>query len=417
MNVAVIGAGAAGLAAASELRRRGHEVVVFEQSHEVGGLWNYTERVEDDPLGQHPSERITSSLYASLRVNLPHDLMAFEGHPFTADDAPEDERYPHHSAVRSYLRRFAAETGVDDCVRFGHRVERARPEAGGGWRLDDEPFDAVAVCNGHFADPLVPEIPGIDSFPGSLMHSHNYRHPDAFGDKRVVLFGSSVSGMDLSREIATAAEDVYLCGRLFADAETLATQTRQIKRCPPVAAFDGDAVLLDSGERIERVDAFIFCTGYHYRFPFLDDAIAPVRDNAVQGLYRQMLPIPHTALAFIGLPFRVVPFPVVQRQSRWFARLLSGAFRLPSIADRRRELADETAARHRRGVPDRHAHRLQDRQFDYLNALAEQCGDDPVPSWFEELWRAHHKNAARHGADYRDRPLPARTPALAETPA
>jgi hypothetical protein len=222
--------------------------------------------------------------------------------------------------------------------------------------------------------------------------------------------------MDLSREIATVAEAVHLCGRLFADSEPLAAQTGQIKRGPPVAAFVGDAVVLDSGERIERVDAFIFCTGYHYRFPFLDDAIAPVRDNAVQGLYRQMLPIPHTALAFIGLPFRVVPFPVVQRQSRWFARLLSGAFRLPSIADRRRELAHETARRRRRGIPDRHTHRLEDRQFEYLNALAEQCGDDAVPSWFEELWRAHHKNAAQYGARYRDRPLPAAGSVPVQTP-
>ena len=417
MNVAVVGAGAAGLAAASELLNHGQEVVVFEQSQTVGGLWNYTERVEDDPLGQHPSERITSSLYASLRVNLPRDLMAFEGHPFTAEDAPENERYPHHRAVQSYLRRFAAATGVQRRIRFGHRVERAAPEADGGWSVDGEPFDAVAVCNGHFADPLVPDVPGMKSFTGTLLHSHNYRRPDAFRRQRVVLFGTSVSGMDLSREIATVADAVYLCGRLFKDAEPLGSQTEAVKRCPPVAAFEGDTVVLENGERIKRVDAFVFCTGYHYRFPFLDDAIARVRHNAVQGLYRQMVPIPHTTLAFIGLPFRVVPFPVVQRQSRWFARLVAGAFQLPNITERRRELAAETAERRSRGAPDRHTHRLQDRQFDYLNALAKQCGDATVPDWFENLWRGHHENTVRYGTDYRERTLPIRAPALAESQA
>ncbi len=412
MNVAVIGAGAAGLAAASELIDHGHSVVVFEQSREVGGLWNYTERVEDDPLGQQPSDRIGSSLYASLRVNLPRDLMAFESHPFTAEDAPEDERYPHHRAVLSYLRRFAAATGVDRRVRFGHCVARLAPETGGGWRVDGEPFDAVAVCNGHFAHPLVPDVPGMAGFRGALLHSHNYRRPDAFAAKRVVLFGTSVSGMDLSREIAAVAHEAHLCGRLFADADATAARVADgVRRWPSVAAFDGDAVVLENGERIERVDAFVFCTGYHYRFPSLDAAIARVRDNAVQGLYRQMLPIPRTTLAFIGLPFRVVPFPVVQRQARWFARLLGGSFRLPSIAERRRELAAETAQRRSQGVPDRHTHRLQDRQFDYLNALAAQCGDAPVPTWFEELWRGHHKNAAHYAADYRERPLAARRPA------
>ena len=75
----------AGLVTAHELGVEGHRVTVFEQSRHVGGLWNYTEAVEDDPLGQRPSRRIHGSLYASMRVNLPRDLMAFDGYTF--DDA------------------------------------------------------------------------------------------------------------------------------------------------------------------------------------------------------------------------------------------------------------------------------------------------------------------------------------------
>ena len=61
-NVAVIGAGAAGLVTAHELLRQGHTVKVFEQSNRVGGLWNYEEAVESDPLGQRPERRIHGSL-------------------------------------------------------------------------------------------------------------------------------------------------------------------------------------------------------------------------------------------------------------------------------------------------------------------------------------------------------------------
>lgn len=62
---AVIGAGAAGLVTARELKREGHTVTVFEQSHTVGGVWNYSEDTEDDdPLGVHPNRgRVHSSLY------------------------------------------------------------------------------------------------------------------------------------------------------------------------------------------------------------------------------------------------------------------------------------------------------------------------------------------------------------------
>ncbi|WZZ13016.1 hypothetical protein YC2023_106105 [Brassica napus] len=49
-HVAVIGAGAAGLVAARELRREGHSVVVFERQNQVGGTWIYTDYVEQDPL-------------------------------------------------------------------------------------------------------------------------------------------------------------------------------------------------------------------------------------------------------------------------------------------------------------------------------------------------------------------------------
>jgi NADPH-dependent 2,4-dienoyl-CoA reductase/sulfur reductase-like enzyme len=49
---AVVGAGAAGLVAARELRREGHLVTVYEQGPRIGGIWVFDEATEDgDPLG------------------------------------------------------------------------------------------------------------------------------------------------------------------------------------------------------------------------------------------------------------------------------------------------------------------------------------------------------------------------------
>lgn len=60
---AVIGAGAAGLVTARELTAEGHDVVVFEQSSSLGGIWNYSDEVEADLLGLDPNrERVHSSL-------------------------------------------------------------------------------------------------------------------------------------------------------------------------------------------------------------------------------------------------------------------------------------------------------------------------------------------------------------------
>lgn len=51
-RVAVVGAGAAGLATAKEMRARGHQVVVIDQADEVGGVWAYVDDVEDDPMAK-----------------------------------------------------------------------------------------------------------------------------------------------------------------------------------------------------------------------------------------------------------------------------------------------------------------------------------------------------------------------------
>ena len=404
MHVAVIGAGAAGLVTAHELGVEGHRVTVFEQSGQVGGLWNYTDAVEDDALGQRPSQRVHTSLYASMRVNLPRDLMAFDGYTFDDAGGGRDDwpRYPHHSRVLEYLRRFATDTGVGDRVRLDHRVRNVA--RGDGWLVDGERFDAVAVCNGHFTEPRVPQLPGLAEFPGVALHSHNYRRPDAFAGKRLVVLGSSVSGGDLSSELAQVAE-VFFSGRLFENRPPLSEQKGRIRRCPPLACFEGSDVVLTNGERIAEVDAMLFCTGYWYRFPFLASGLAAVGDNWVKGLYRQVVDLEDPSLGFIGLPFRIVPFPLFQRQARWFARSLAEHFPMPALADRRRTHCDEIAGLRSAGVAERHFHRLEDAQIDYMNRLAEQCDDRPVPAWFVALWREHNANARRHPKDYRERPL------------
>lgn len=62
-----------------------------------------------------------------------------------------------------------------------------------------ELFDALLVCNGHYTEPNVPDIPGASEFPGLLMHSHNYRRADRFKGQHVAVIGPSYSGA-LSRD-------------------------------------------------------------------------------------------------------------------------------------------------------------------------------------------------------------------------
>ena len=99
-------------------------------------------------------------------------------------------------------------------------VALRRPTAGGG-RSDltctlnstapetsDHPqtmtrsFDAVAVCNGHYAVPFVPELYQAAAVAGLVRHSHDYRRPDAYAGSRVLVVKAVGSANGIAPEIA-----------------------------------------------------------------------------------------------------------------------------------------------------------------------------------------------------------------------
>ncbi|CAF1859722.1 unnamed protein product [Brassica oleracea var. botrytis] len=219
-HVAVNGAGAAALVAARELRRE-------------GGTWNYTDHVEQDPLSVDPTRPIVySSVYGSLRTNLPRECMGFTDFPFLIrpGKSRDPRRFPSHGEVLAYLQDFAKEFSIEEMIRFETAVERVSPAEVsdvdgtiGKWRIEltekeekvhrEELYDAVVVCNGHYIEPSLANIPDcfMDKFwPEKEMHSHNYRIPEPFKDQVVVIIGSSSSAVDISRDDAGVAKEVHV---------------------------------------------------------------------------------------------------------------------------------------------------------------------------------------------------------------
>ncbi|NWI48194.1 FMO1 monooxygenase, partial [Picathartes gymnocephalus] len=210
MRVAVVGAGVSGLAATKCCLDEGLEPTCFEQSQDIGGLWRYTEHIE---AGR-------PSLYPSVISNTSKEMSAFSDFPF-----PEDfPVFLPNALFLEYLRRYAEHFGLREHIKFGTTVVsiRKHPEFAttGQWNVVTEAggkqtsdvFDAVMVCSGNFSEPSLPLhcFPGIERFRGQHFHSRQYKHPDVFQGKRVLVVGMGNSGVDIAVEASRVAAKVTI---------------------------------------------------------------------------------------------------------------------------------------------------------------------------------------------------------------
>nr|XP_034966690.1 flavin-containing monooxygenase FMO GS-OX-like 4 isoform X2 [Zootoca vivipara] len=409
LQVAVVGAGAAGLCVARHILASPKTFappVVFEASGCLGGTWVYSEE-EAEGRPTH------SSMYRDLRTNLPKEVMAFPDFPFD----PALPSFLHHSDVLAYLESYAEHFGVQDHIQFQSEVSHIRPVPSsegqpGGWEVTathqgpettqkvTKHFDAVMVCTGHYANPFIPPIPGLDSFQGRLLHSHSYRRPEPFAGQRVVLVGAGPSGVDLALQLAPLAARVVLshqgplvCGLPW-----------DVLQVPPLARVSAETVVLRDGS-VLPADALILCTGYRYRFPFLDLAQLGLRETeyGVGPLYRHLVAPQHPSLFLVGVCQQICPFPHFHCQALFALAVLEGGCPLPSAAEMEADAQAQLERHLREGGLARHFLRLRAQQWSYAEELARLAGFSPLPPVVREIYEATRTSRAQNVSTYRGR--------------
>ncbi len=190
-QVAVVGAGPAGVAAAVALKDRRLRPVVLDQAEEVASSWR--------------------SRYDRLRLNTCRPFSHLPKRRF----ARGTPMFPSRDQLVEHVERHVREDGID--LRLGTRVDRI-DRSDGGWALETSAGELrvpqVIVSTGYEQEPIIPDWPGRELFRGRFLHSREYRNPEPFAGENVLVVGPGCSGMEIAYDLAEGgARKVWLSAR------------------------------------------------------------------------------------------------------------------------------------------------------------------------------------------------------------
>ncbi|WP_460066566.1 flavin-containing monooxygenase [Streptomyces sp. YKOK-I1] len=180
VRVAVIGSGFGGLGAAVRLRREGiTDFVVLERADSVGGTWR-------------------DNSYPGCACDVPSHLYSFSFAP--NPDWPRTFSGQEH--IRAYLEHVTDTFGLRPHLRFGCEVRRMTWDAQElRWDIETSggryAADVVVSATGPLSDPRVPDVPGLDTFPGKVFHSARWDHGQDLTGKRVAMIGTGASAIQI----------------------------------------------------------------------------------------------------------------------------------------------------------------------------------------------------------------------------
>ncbi|KAF8311495.1 FAD/NAD(P)-binding domain-containing protein [Clavulina sp. PMI_390] len=355
-RVAVIGAGPAGLIFASTLIKHGFEVRMFERAPNPGGVWHYTDKVPiPASIPNRPIETMAyvpdipkvlpttrtytngddgltidwrirehwnpSPVWRNMLTTAPHQLLSLP-----------DVGYPkntpwklHQIDMNRHVRQYASSVGLNvndeehaNITAYWTRVERVEKVPGterrwtvtlrkltplGDGKLEahwwQEEFDAVVVGHSSEYDAAwLPTIPGLKDWmellPNSVFHSRQYRHPQDFTNKNVLILGGGYSGVGIANDLIGHARSVMVSARKPSPHPFFTTLRgmfhKNVTIVPEVAEFGNrpsaiqsslrDASLILANDSVASgFDAIILATGHRKSLPFL----VGLHNSTIQG--------------------------------------------------------------------------------------------------------------------------------------
>jgi len=189
-EVAVVGAGQAGLAIGYQLKRQGRSFVILERAGQIAPAW----RERWDSL----------TLFTSRRYS------ALPGAPFPGDP----DGYPTRDEVIAYLERYAKTYELP--IEFDSEVRKAERDDDGCFRLEAThrsiTADQVVIAAGPFQTPYAPNVAEKLSTDLFQTHAVGYRSPDNVPHETVLVVGGGNTGFQIAKELSATHQVVLSIG-------------------------------------------------------------------------------------------------------------------------------------------------------------------------------------------------------------
>jgi cation diffusion facilitator CzcD-associated flavoprotein CzcO len=188
-RVVVAGAGVSGLFMAETLKRAHIDFTIYEKAGEVGGTWR-------------------DNTFPGLFVDVLSRQYEFPFQPnynWSRKYAPADE-------IWAYIKKVARDRGLTKATRFNEEIVAAR-FTDGRWHIETakgntDVADVFVCATGFLHKPLLPDIPGRESFAGPSFHSSRWDHNVPSAGKCWGVIGSGASGVQITEALAWAGCDV-----------------------------------------------------------------------------------------------------------------------------------------------------------------------------------------------------------------
>jgi monooxygenase len=204
VDVLIVGAGLSGIGTACHLSREcpGKSFALLESRDAIGGTWD---------LFRYPGIRSDSDMFT----------LGYSFRPWKEAKAIADG-----PSILEYVRETAREYGVEEKIRFDHRVVRAEwstPEA--RWTVEAERTDTgetvrftcgfLFTCTGYYRydEGFTPSFEGTERFRGEIVHPQHWPEDLDYAGKRVVVIGSGATAVTLVPAMAERAAHVTMLQR------------------------------------------------------------------------------------------------------------------------------------------------------------------------------------------------------------